>query len=184
MSPEPLSITLATREDVPRILEIINWAAANGTANFATEPEPLSMWLELYDQTHEWHPWLVAKEGGRIVGVAKSGPHRARGAYHWSADLSVYLDGSIHGRGVGTKLYERLLPMLRAQNYALLVAGITSGHVASERLHQKFGFKLVGTFHRIGFKFGKWHDVGYWELPLFEGAGRPPELKPVREVSG
>lgn len=173
-----LRIELATEADVPRILEISNWAAAHTTANFSLQPEPLEPWLALWRGTHAMHPWLVARDGDAIVGFAKSGPHRARAAYDWCAELSVYIDPAWHGRGVGHLLYRALIPRLRAQGYVTLLAGITGGHVASERLHQKHGFVRCATFHRIGFKLGAWHDVTYWELHL-AGEEPPGPVTPV-----
>ncbi len=174
-----LALALAIEADVPRIVELSNWAAAHTTANFATTPEPVEAWVETWRRTHPMHPWLVAREDGRVIGFARSGPHKAREAYGWTAELSVYLDPAAHGRGVGTTLYGELLPRLTRQGYVTLLAGITAGHAASERLHAKFGFAPCGTFHRSGWKFGAWHDVTYWELHL-QPADQPPRaIAPV-----
>ncbi|MHB8416596.1 MAG: GNAT family N-acetyltransferase [Myxococcales bacterium] len=161
------------------ILEISNWAAAQLDANFALEPEPLAQWLASFDATRARYPWLVVRQGERVVGFAKAGPHRARGAYAWAAEVSVYVHPELHGRGVGRALYRRLLPILRRQGFVTLLAGITRGNRASEALHRHFGFRRCGTFHRVGWKFGRWCDVGYWELPL-RPAGAPPPLRAPR----
>ena len=100
-------------------------------------------------------------------------------AYAWTAEVSVYVDPAFHGAGIGSRLYDVLIPILRDQGYGLLLAGITAGHEASERLHVRFGFTRCGTFHRVGHKLGAWHDVGYWELFL---SGEDPPA-PVRAVS-
>ena len=177
-----LEIHLARREDVPRIVEISNWAAANTTANFAVQPEPLEHWIEQFDQTSATHPWLVAKRGDEVIGFAKASPHRSRCAYDWTAEVSVYVAPEHHGRGVGKALYEALIPLLRKQGFVTLLAGITSGHSASEKLHARAGFILCGTFSRVGWKFGRWHDVGYWELHLDDGEKPPGALRRVSEV--
>jgi phosphinothricin acetyltransferase len=178
-----MKIELATRDDVGGILAIANWAAAHTPANFATQPETLEEWLATFDRTEQQYPWLVARgDDGAVIGFAKAGPHRARGAYAWSAELSVYIDPAHHGRGVGKALYARLIPTLRAQGFVTLLAGITSPHPPSERLHAAFGFARCGTFHRIGFKLGRWHDVGYWQLALAPDDAEPPSLRPVRAV--
>ena len=93
----------------------------------------------------------------------------------------MYVHPDVHGSGVGGVLYGVLIPLLREQGYVTLVAGITGGHSASERLHAKVGFVRCGTFHRVGWKFDRWQDVGYWELCL-EPTGRAPS--PVRSVAG
>jgi phosphinothricin acetyltransferase len=174
-------IDLATERDVPRIVDISNWAALHTPANFATRPEPLEPWAEAWRRTCAQHPWLVARgEDGTVVGFAKSGPHRGRCAYDWTAELTVYLDPSVHGRGLGTALYGALIPILDAQGYVTLLAGITSGHEPSERLHARMGFVRCATYHRVGWKFGRWWDVGYWERHL-RGADHVPG--PVRAVA-
>src|SRR5262249_28495969 len=159
-------IDLAQECDVPRVLELSNWAAEHTPANFATKPESLERWIESWRRTSRFHPWLVARSEQSVLGFAKSSPHRKREAYDWSAEVSVYIDPNFHGKGIGTALYGTLIPILRAQGYVTLLAGITDGHEPSERLHTKAGFVRCGTFHRIGWKFGRWHDVGYWELHL------------------
>jgi len=185
-SPAPAApaprVELARRDDVPDMLAIANWAAAHTTANFATEPEPLSMWLSLWDETATRHPWLVVRDGGRVLGFAKSSPHRARGAYAWTAEVTVYVHPDAHGRGVGTALYRRLIPMLRAQGYVTLLAGITQPNPASERLHASVGFERCATFHRAGWKDGAWRDVAYFELHLQPADHRPAPIRPVAEV--
>jgi L-amino acid N-acyltransferase YncA len=178
-----MRIELARREDVAAILDIANWAAANTPANFALQPEPLDDWLALFDRTQEKYPWLVARDGERVIGFAKGGPHKPRGAYAWTVELSVYIHPDHHQRGIGRKLYEKLIPLLKAQGFATLIAGIAMPHPPSEKLHQAFGFAKCATFHRAGFKFGRWWDVSYWELHLDANAGGDAQpLKPVREV--
>ncbi|HTM20762.1 MAG TPA: GNAT family N-acetyltransferase [Kofleriaceae bacterium] len=175
-------IELAELADLPRIVELSNRAAAETTANFATAPEPVDEWTATWRNTATFHAWLVARVDGQVAGFARSGPHRSRGAYAWIVEMSVYIDPAHHGRGVGTALYGRLVPLLRAQGYVTLLAGITAGHVASERLHQRAGFVRCGTFHRAGWKFGAWHDVGYWELHLQPPDHVPSPPRPVAEV--
>lgn len=183
-------ITLATASDVPAMLAISNDAAARTAANFATEPETLESWTRSFATTHDHYPWLVARSSApgepEVIGFAKASPHRARGAYAWTAEVAVYLAPHRHRRGVGTALYERLIPTLRAQGYVLLIAGIALPNPASERLHDKFGFRRCGTFHRVGWKLGAWRDVGYWELDLAPVApdveAAPAPIRPVREV--
>lgn len=181
MNPSP-RVELARRDDIPEILAIANWAAAHTPANFATEPEPLAMWLSLWEETAAHHPWLCARDGDRVLGFAKSSPHKARGAYAWTAEVSVYVHPDAHGRGIGAQLYRRLIPVLRAQGYVTLLAGITVPNPASERLHEAMGFARCATFHRAGWKYGAWHDVGYWELFLQPEGAAPGPIRAVAEV--
>lgn len=176
----------AVAEDLPRILALANWAAAETTANFATEPESIEEWRESWARTQATHPWLVAVDRAAardtIVGFAKASPHRARGAYAWTAEVTVYIDPAFHRRGVGRALYGALLPTLRAQGFASLLAGIVAGHEASEQLHATFGFVRCATFHRVGYKLGAWLDVGWWELVLLQSDAAPPSRKLVADV--
>jgi len=175
------AIELAARSDVPAILAIANQAAQDTAANFATEPEPLDDWLALYDRTCAQYPWLVARAGGEVVGFAKSGPYRLRGAYRFTAEVSVYVRPAWHRRGLGRALYARAIPMLRQQGFTALFASITSPHPPSERLHEAFGFSRIGMFHRCGWKFDRWHDVGFWELVL-RPDDVPTAVQPVAAV--
>ena len=180
-----MTIDRARRTDVPRILEIANWAAAHTTANFATAPETLEEWHATFDATHVMYPWLVMRAGHEPArAFAKASSHRARGAYAWTAEVSVYVAPEFHGQGIGRRLYDELIPILKAQGYAVLLAGITSPNPASERLHAAVGFTRCATYHRIGHKDGQWLDVGYWELVLNSADAPPGPIKPVEAVYG
>jgi L-amino acid N-acyltransferase YncA len=111
-------------------------------------------------------PWLVAERHGRVVGYAYAGRHHERGAYRWSVDTSIYVAGAARGSGVGRALYQRLLPVLTELNYASAYAGIALPNPASVGLHEAVGFRRIGVFPRVGYKLGRWHDVGWWWLPL------------------
>ncbi len=112
------------------------------------------------------HAFLVAERGGRVVGFAYACPHRARAAYRWSADVSVYVEASAHRQGVGRELYGALLDLLRRQGIRRVHAGITLPNPASVSLHESFGFTPVGVYRGVGYKFGRWRDVGWWQLDL------------------
>jgi len=169
-------IRLATAGDVAAIVDIANWYALNSPANFAVEPEPLEMWQAAWREQQQRYPWLVAEatagdataEDGAIVGFAKASPFRTRCAYRWTVETSVYLRAGWQGRGIGRGLYERVLSMVRRQGYLKVIGGITLPNAASVRLHEHFGFRHIGTMFRVGWKFGRWHDVGFWELE-FDG---------------
>ena len=111
-------------------------------------------------ETGRTHPWLVLERDGRVVGFAYGTQHRARAAYRWAADVSVYVDGEHHRSGAGRVLYTDLLDRLRAQGVYTVCAGITLPNPASVALHESFGFALVGVYRAIGYKAGAWRDVG------------------------
>ncbi len=187
---EPLAITRATEPDLPEILALANWAAEHTAANFATEPEPLDEWRQAFRANQERYPWLVARSStkqpdaapGPILGFAKAAPHKSRGAYAWCAEVTVYVHPERHGQRVGSALYALLIPLLRAQSFVTLLAGITVPNPASEKLHAAFGFTRCGVFPRAGWKFGQWHDVAWWSLELHPASEPPRELRTVTDV--
>jgi L-amino acid N-acyltransferase YncA len=123
------------------------------------------------------HPWLVAEEGGEVVGYAYACQHQERAAYRWAADVSVYVAVNRRGEGLGRSLYEALFARLRRQNFQIACAGITLPNDASVRLHEALGFIRVGVSPRIGWKGGRWHDVSWWQLelePVLPGAPLEP----------
>jgi phosphinothricin acetyltransferase len=123
------------------------------------------------------YPWLVADLDGRTVGYAYGSRHHERAAYRWSADVAVYLAGDAKRRGVGRALYETLLDLLARQGVQVACAGIGLPNDASVALHESVGFVPVGVYRRIGFKHGRWHDVGWWQRELLRSDGaEPPEL--------
>lgn len=114
------------------------------------------------------YPWLVFERDGTVVGYAYASQHRARKAYQWSTEVSVYIHPSAHRSGVGRALYTALFDLLRKQQYVNAFAGVTLPNTSSVGLHESMGFVPVGVFKQIGFKFGQWHDVGWWHLRLRE----------------
>jgi L-amino acid N-acyltransferase YncA len=119
------------------------------------------------------HVWLVAERDGAIVGYAYGGTHRSRAAYNRTVEVSAYVDQSAVRGGIGRELYLALFDWLKERGYRLLVAGITLPNDASVGFHQALGFTRVGVYKNIGFKFGEWWDVGWWQLDL----GEPPRRR-------
>jgi phosphinothricin acetyltransferase len=135
-----------------------------------TEHE-LAARMERYTQTH---PWLIAEDRDSVLGFAYGAPHRERAAYRWAVDVSVYVDGDERRRGLGRALYTMLLEQLEAQGFHVACAGITLPNDASVAIHELLGFELVGIYRGIGYKFGAWHDVGWWQLQLIAHGEQPP----------
>jgi L-amino acid N-acyltransferase YncA len=122
------------------------------------------------------HAWLVAEREGEVVGYAYATPFNERPAYRWSASVSVYVDEGARGQGVGRSLYEALFERLRERGFRQACAGITLPNAASEGLHRRLGFELVGVNREIGWKQGAWRDVGWFQLELAPAPeGPPPE---------
>ena len=115
----------------------------------------------------QW-PWLIASNGS-VLGYAYAAQHRARAAYRWSVDVSVYVAEQGRRGGIGRRLYQGLFAILRAQRYYNAFAGITLPNEASIGLHRALGFEPVGVYRNVGYKFGAWHDTAWWQRTL-----RPP----------
>lgn len=125
------------------------------------------------------HPWLVAEHEDRVVGFAYGCPHRERAGYRWAADVTVYVEPAFQRRGVGRALYGSLFSLLKEQGLWVACAGIGLPNEASVSLHESLGFVRVGVYRNIGYKLGRWWDVGWWQLSLQEpGEGRPAEPGP------
>ena len=157
---------MALVDDAGQIREIYAPNVTDAFISFEAEPPTAGQMRERIAKTLATHPWLVHDEGGRILGYAYASRHRERAAYQWSADVSCYVRPEARGRGIGKALYTELLRRLEAQGFRNAYAGIALPNDASVRLHERFGFKKVAHLEEIGFKFGRWIDVGYWELKL------------------
>jgi L-amino acid N-acyltransferase YncA len=120
------------------------------------------------------HAWLVAEREGEVVGYAYATAFNERPAYRWSAGVSVYVGDNARGQGVGRALYQALFDLLRERGFRMACAGITLPNEASEALHERFGFELVGVNREIGWKDGAWHDVGWYQLELAPAGEGPP----------
>jgi L-amino acid N-acyltransferase YncA len=131
------------------------------------------------------HPWLVAEgeDGQGVVGYAYAGRFSGRAAYDWSVETSAYIAEAARGRGVGRALYAALLALLTAQGYRQAMAGIALPNEASVRLHEGAGFTPVGVYRAVGWKFGTWHDVGWWQRPLVGADGPPARPTPLTELA-
>lgn len=177
-----LTIRLATPADAAECLRIYRPAIENSSISFEYLVPTLAEMAERIKATLTFGPWLIATDDQAVVGYAYAGPHRTRAAYAWSADVSVYVDPSAHRRGVGRQLYEMLLALLRLQGFHSVFAGITQPNAASMALHQRLGFNFVGTYEKVGFKNGAWHDVSWLQLPLGEFTVPPRPVSSLTEA--
>jgi phosphinothricin acetyltransferase len=123
----------------------------------------------------ERYPWLVAEVDGEVAGYAYAGQHRERAAYRWASDVTVYLSPAHFRLGIGSALYTALFDLLVFQGVYVACAGVTLPNEASVGLHESMGFLPVGVYKRVAWKFGSWHDVGWWQLQLVEPSAEAPE---------
>jgi len=175
-----MTIRLATVEDAAAVRDIYAPAVRDTVISFEfVEPDVSEMAhrIEVYSQKC---PWLVYEMDGQVVGYAYANPHRAREAYQWSAEVSAYIHADHRRKGIGRALYTCLLDLLRLQGYRNAYAGVTLPNEGSVGLHEAMGFTPVGVYKKVGYKFGAWHDVGWWQLELQPLTDNPtPPLKPA-----
>ena len=154
-------------DDVAQITDIYNYYIKNSTA---TQEEELINAADMQARVDNIIgldlPWLVAAEAGKIIGYAYASKWHARSAYRNSTEVTVYILHQCLSKGWGTKLYEHLFNELRQKNKHAIIATIGLPNEASVALHEKFGMRKVSHFNEIGFKFGRWLDVGHWQVLL------------------
>ena len=147
-----------------------------GTAiTFESEPpSPADMAVRIGTALRS-HAWVVLEDEGRVVGYAYGGRFQSRAAYRWACEVSVYVEPGRRRTGSGRHLYEALFRRLAGRGFRVAVAGMTLPNDASVGLHRALGFEPVGTYRRIGFKHGSWHDVAWTQRSLGDGQEPPPE---------
>ena len=173
MEPQPpLSPTIAVRAaeaaDLPAIAAIYNDFVVNSTATFDLEPwtgGTQGRWLREHG-----HPYavLVAVHGDEIVGWASLSPYRAKPAYRFTAEDSVYVRAGLEGDGIGAQLLARLLEVAAENGFRTVIARIAGENLASVRLHRRFGFRRVGVEREVGYKLARWLDVLVMQKMLAE----------------
>lgn len=156
----------AVIDDLPAILAIYNHAIHHTVATFDLEAQSLEQREVWFHKHGENYPLLVAESQGTILGYSCLSSFREKPAYAQTTELSVYVSQEKRSKGVGTALLAVLLQRARQLGYHTVVSGIVGGNEASIALHQKFGFTFIGSFREVGFKFGEWQDVHFYQLML------------------
>lgn len=173
---------MATEKDAPAVAEIYRHYVLNTSASFEeVAPTAREMAERIRDVLFRY-PWLVAVDANGVRGYVYATAHRARSAYRWSVDVTVYVHPDARRQGVGRALYAQLLPILRELGYQQAFAGITLPNAGSVGLHESMGFRPIATYERVGYKLGRWHDTGWWQLTL-DVAETPEEPSPFDEES-
>ncbi|HEX3648738.1 MAG TPA: GNAT family N-acetyltransferase [Pseudonocardiaceae bacterium] len=142
---------------------------------FESEPPSTAEMAARIAAAARTHAWLVLADAGRVVGYAYGGPYKARAAYRWACEVSVYLEPGRRRTGGGRALYEALLRQLADRGFRTAIAGMTLPNDASVGLHAALGFQPVGTYRRIGWKHGAWHDVAWVQRTIGDDADPPAE---------
>ena len=169
-------IRLATEADLPFVTEIYELAVRYGTATFELIPPDLAeMTRRFRALTDGGFPYLVAAVEDNVIGYAYAGPYRPRPAYRFTVENSVYLQPSIHRRGIGLQLMVRLIVECEARGFRQMIAVIgDSTNAGSIGVHTRTGFQMIGTHPAVGLKFGRWLDTVMMQRALGDGATTLP----------
>lgn len=165
-----LRIRDARADDAAALALIYNHYVAHTTATFETEAVHPSVMADRVRQCQgAGLPWLLAEGGGRVKGYAYAVQWKPRRAYARSCETTIYLDPDCVERGIGRRLYGVLLERVAGAGIHAAMGGIALPNAASVALHESLGFDKVAHFREVGFKLGRWIDVGYWQRILGEG---------------
>ncbi len=159
-----MNVRKAKIEDTHQIKEIYNYYIRNTHHTFETEPIDSGEMRKRIDETINSYPFFVGEENSEILAYAFAAQYKSRCAYKSSAEVSVYVKNNLRQKGIGKILYEKLLEELSKTDVHAIIAGIALPNEPSIKLHENFGFEKVAHFREVGFKLGRWIDVGYWEL--------------------
>ena len=169
-----MQVRLATEDDAAACAAIYAPYVTDTAITFELVPPTADDFAARIATANERHAWLVLEDGGRVVGYAYGGTYLPRPAYRWACEVSIYLEMGRRRTGAGRRLYEALLARLAERGYLTFIAGMTLPNPASEGLHRALGFERVGVYRRIGYKFGRWHDVAWTQL-ILPAPDDPPE---------
>jgi len=172
----PVSIRPVQPTDIAAITRIYAHAVRHGTASFELDPPDINEMTRRLDALIAGDfSYLVAEAKGEILGYAYAGPYRARPAYRFTVEDSVYISPDAQRQGLGRLLLNRLIVESEARGYRQMVAVIgDSAQQASIALHTAQGFRMIGTFEAVGWKFGRWLDSVLMQRPLGQGATSEP----------
>ncbi len=152
-----------------------------GVASFEMVPPDAAEMASRIAATAQTYPWLVCDlPGSGVAGYVHASVHNPRSAYQWSANVTVYIEAKYRRAGIGRALYTSLFAVLRLQGFYNAYGGITLPNTGSVGLHEAMGFRLIGIYGKVGYKFDRWWDVGWWglDLQLKPPIGLTDPLKP------
>ena len=169
-------------EDVHRLLQIYNQSIDTPITFEVTLPSDEEFLQRMTDISRDY-PYIVWEDDGCVLGYAYAHRYKERQAYQWGAELSVYIDESAVGKGIGRQLYGTLIQLLKLQNVKTVYGCVTAGNPASDGLHDALGFRQSGTFTRAGFKSGRWHDVYWYEKSIGSYEDQPEPFISIKNVA-
>jgi L-amino acid N-acyltransferase YncA len=173
-----IAFRLARPDDAAGILAVYAPFCESTCVSFEIVAPSEQQMLERIARTLPRYPWLICEADGEVAGYVYASRHRERAAYRWAVDVAVYVAARHRRRGLGRALYFSLFSILRQQGYFKAYASITLPNESSVALHQAVGFRPVGIFPGVGFKMGRWLDVGWWQFDI-----KPQTIDPGEPLS-
>lgn len=163
-----MNIRKAEITDLQELLDIYNYEVKNGVATFDLEEKSISEWKEWFlNHNVDNHPLFVAELDNHVAGYASLSSYREKEAYKSTVELSIYIGADYRKMGIATKLMNFILEEAKRDNSIhTVVSVITSGNLASQKLHEKFGFEFCGTIKEVGIKFGRYRDIDNYRLSV------------------
>ena len=166
-------------QDIPVCLSWYNWYISHTTITFEEEPLSFESFQLRVKQITSVYPWIVLEEEGSLKGYACLDMFNTRTAYRFSADVTVYLDPGERGKGYGTALMKTLEECAKQQNIHKLISLVTAGNTASQHLHESLGYRKAAVMEHVGYKFGSWLDVIWYEKDLMPFEENPGEFRSI-----
>lgn len=176
-------IRLADAADAAAIHQIYRPIVRDTHISFEQAVPAVSEIEARINKTLRQYPWLVCELDGRLAAYAYASAFRAREAYQWTAETTVYVHSGFQRRGVSRALYSSLLALLREQGYCNAVGVIALPNEASARAHEALGFRKIGVFENVGHKAGAWRDTGWWQLELRAPPASPQPPRPIAQLA-
>lgn len=177
------TIRLARESDAEALQRIYAPFVLHTAVSFETEPPSVGEMRSRIAKILARLPWLVCERESNVTGYAYASLHRERAAYGWSVDVTVYIQEDYRGHGIGKALYTSLFQVLRLQGFYNACAGVTLPNPGSVGLHEAMGFTPVGVYRGVGYKLGRWHDVGWWQLALRDHSTAPAAPADIASVA-
>jgi len=175
-------IRMATIVDSEAILNIYAPYVRDTTISFEIEVPTIVEFSRRITEITKQYPYLVSLIDNKVVGYAYASKHRERAAYLYDVDVSIYILSEYHSSGIAHKLYDCLFSLLNKLGYKNAYAAYTEPNIKSMKFHQKFGFELIGTHHKTGYKFEKWHDVTWLEKIISDHNDSPETIKLISDL--
>ncbi len=184
-----MKIRTASIEDAQALLDIYAYYVEKTAITFEYVVPGLEEFQGRINNILEKYPYIVAVNDERIVGYAYANTFKARAAYDWAVEMTIYVEHDYVNQGIGKQLYITMETLLKLQGITNLNACISYPDIEDEYLdknsvsfHQHMGYTLVGQFHQCGYKFNRWYSMVWMEKMIGEHVSNQPDIKPFREI--